>query len=125
MVRIILKDVHQAFLGCMAALFSNQFINFLCLWKFQVKACVCLGLIFSLSIAIIDVSMQLSLLFLIKELIKEKKAYNCNTRSVTALVLLSLPYFPHKLKWPVPYLKPDVVDLFTYLYAEYLMCFIT
>lgn len=86
-VRIILKDVHQAFLGCMAALFSNQFINFLCLWKFQVKARVCLGLIFSLSIAIIDVSMQLSLLFLIKELIKEKK------HIIVILVLLLLLFF--------------------------------
>lgn len=56
-MRVILKDVHWAFLSCMAALFSTQFINFECLWKFQVKAHVCLGLIFSLSIAIIDVSM--------------------------------------------------------------------
>lgn len=56
-VRVILKDVHQAFLSCMAALFSNEFISFECLWKFQVKAHVCIGLTFSLSIAIIDVSM--------------------------------------------------------------------
>lgn len=55
--RVILKDVHHAFLSCMAALFSNEFISFECLWKFQLKAHVCIGLTLSLSIAIIDVSM--------------------------------------------------------------------